>query len=69
MADGLASHTIGDIRDQDALCDALTRSGAEAVFYFAAQPLVRYSYKNPIETYSTNVIGTVCLLETIRSVA
>lgn len=69
VADGLASHAIGDIRDQDALRDALARSGAEVVFHLAAQPLVRYSYENPIETYSTNVMGTVFLLEAVRSVA
>lgn len=69
VADGLASHTIGDIRDQDALREALARSGAEVVFHLAAQPLVRYSYDNPIETYSTNVMGTAYLLEAVRSVA
>jgi len=40
----------------------------EVVFHLAAQPLVRYSYDNPIETYSTNVIGTLNLLEAIRKV-
>jgi len=40
----------------------------EIVFHLAAQPLVRYSYQNPIETYQTNVMGTVHLLEVIREV-
>lgn len=69
IAEGLASHTVGDIRDQDALRKALVRSGAEVVFHLAAQPLVRYSYDNPIETYATNVMGTLFLLEAVRSVA
>lgn len=69
VAAGMASHTIGDIRDQGALRDALARSRAEVVFHLAAQPLVRYSYENPIETYSVNVMGTVFLFEAIRSVA
>ena len=68
VADCLSSHTIGDIRDQDALREALARSGAEVVFHLAAQPLVRYSYDNPIETYSTNVMGTLYLLEAVPSV-
>jgi CDP-glucose 4,6-dehydratase len=62
----LCSHKIGDIRDYQAMKNALEESQAEIVFHMAAQPLVRKSYKDPIETYSTNVMGTVNLLEAVR---
>lgn len=58
---------LGDIRDLHALQQALEQSQAEIVFHMAAQPLVRASYANPIETYSTNVLGTVNLFEASRS--
>lgn len=57
---------IGDIRDYDTVLKAVTEFKPEIVIHMAAQPLVRYSYKNPIETYATNVMGTVQLLEAIR---
>lgn len=63
----LASHTIGDIRDFENLKKSLETSNACIVIHMAAQPLVRRSYADPIETYSTNVMGTVNLLEAIRS--
>lgn len=62
----LASHTIGDIRDADALAQALNRAAPEVVFHLAAQPLVRQSYQDPVATFSTNAMGTVHLLEAIR---
>lgn len=57
---------IGDIRDYDTVHQAVAVFKPEIVIHMAAQPLVRYSYKNPIETYATNVMGTVHLLEAIR---
>jgi CDP-glucose 4,6-dehydratase len=57
---------IGDIRDLDCLRTAMRESRPEIVLHMAAQPLVRYSYANPIETYGTNVLGTVHLLEAVR---
>ena len=57
---------IGDIRDLKQLREALVKHKPEIVFHMAAQALVRYSYANPIETYSTNVIGTANLLEAVR---
>ena len=57
---------LGDIRDYRPLHDAISRAEPEIVFHLAAQPLVRYSYQNPVETYSTNVMGTVHLLEVVR---
>jgi CDP-glucose 4,6-dehydratase len=65
--DGMAGSIINDIRDFAQLRDALTNARPEVVFHLAAQPLVRYSYAEPQETYSTNVMGTVNLLEAVRS--
>ncbi|MDX5362186.1 MAG: GDP-mannose 4,6-dehydratase, partial [Alphaproteobacteria bacterium] len=62
----LASSTMADVRDLDALVAAVHRAQPEVVFHLAAQPLVRYSYKAPVETYAVNVMGTVHLLEAIR---
>ncbi len=57
---------IGDIRDFDKLKSTFSEHKPEIIIHMAAQPLVRYSYANPIETYSTNVMGTVHLLEAAR---
>lgn len=57
---------IGDVRDLENLRRALDCCKPEYVFHLAAQPIVRESYKNPVVTYSTNVMGTVNLLECIR---
>lgn len=60
-------HTeIGDIRDFICLKNAIDSFQPDIIFHLAAQPLVRYSYVQPIETYETNVMGTVNLLEAIR---
>lgn len=66
LASKLATHTVADIRDAAALAQAMQASQAEIVFHLAAQPLVRYSYQQPIETYATNVMGTIHLLEAVR---
>lgn len=58
---------IGDIRDYDRLMKAFDEVKPEIVLHLAAQPLVRESYKNPVATYETNVMGTVHILECIRS--
>lgn len=58
----------GDIRDFDALHAVIAKEKPEIVFHLAAQALVRYSYANPIETYSTNIMGTINLLEALRQV-
>jgi CDP-glucose 4,6-dehydratase len=60
---------IGDIRDLAAVQSAVQLARPEVVIHMAAQPLVRYSYQNPVETYSTNVMGTVHLLEAVRQTA
>lgn len=59
---------VGDIRDYDALYASINAFKPEIVFHMAAQPLVRYSYDNPVETYATNVMGTVHLFEAIRHI-
>jgi CDP-glucose 4,6-dehydratase len=57
---------LGDIRDLEKLQAVFTQHRPEIVIHMAAQPLVRSSYLNPIETYSTNVMGTVHVLEAVR---
>jgi len=60
---------IDDIRDLDRLRTAMQGADPEIVIHMAAQPLVRYSYANPVETYATNVMGTVHILECIRGMS
>jgi CDP-glucose 4,6-dehydratase len=67
VAEGMVS-TIGDIRDYKSLYAAILKAEPEILIHMAAQPLVRQSYANPVETYETNVMGTVHLLEAARSV-
>jgi CDP-glucose 4,6-dehydratase len=57
---------IGDIRDLPHLLEVFTEIKPEIVFHLAAQPLVRESYKNPVYSYETNIMGTVNILECIR---
>lgn len=59
---------IGDIRDREKLGKALETHKPDVVFHLAAQPLVRYSYLNPVETFETNIMGTVNIFEACRSV-
>ncbi len=59
-------HIVGDIRDLDRLKDVFEKYRPEIVIHMAAQPLVRKSYEDPVLTYSTNVMGTVNVLECIR---
>lgn len=68
VAQGMTS-IIGDIRDGEALSAAMSVAPPEIVIHMAAQPLVRYSYANPVETYASNVMGTVHLLEAVRKTA
>jgi CDP-glucose 4,6-dehydratase len=67
VASGLASHTVADVRDAAALTAALRQAAPEIVLHLAAQPLVRHSYAEPVETYAVNVMGTVHLLEAVRA--
>ena len=63
----LIDSKIGDIRDQDALYESMIEFNPNILIHMAAQPLVRYSYDAPIETYEVNVIGTAKVLEVARS--
>ena len=60
---------IGDIRDLSKLMDTFQQIQPEIVIHMAAQPIVRDSYKDPVYTYETNVMGTVNILECIRQTA
>lgn len=60
--------TIGDVRDRAGLASVIANFRPEIVIHMAAQPLVRLSYQEPVETYATNVMGTVHLLDAIRQV-
>lgn len=66
VGQGMTS-VIGDIRDLAKLQAVFAEHSPEIVIHMAAQPLVRYSYQNPVETYATNVMGTVHVLEAVRS--
>ncbi|QDD66441.1 CDP-glucose 4,6-dehydratase [Herbaspirillum seropedicae] len=68
VARGMTS-LLGDIRDLPALQSAMRGAKPEIVIHMAAQPLVRLSYDEPVETYTTNVIGTVHVLEAVRHTA
>ena len=64
----LQIHSIkGDVRNYEELKRAFDFAQPEIVFHLAAQPIVRESYKNPVYTYETNVMGTVNILECIRN--
>lgn len=65
VADGMIS-VFGDIREQSRLTDALTQIEPDIVIHMAAQALVREGYRNPIETYETNILGTANVLEASR---
>ena len=59
-------HIIGDIRDYAKVKKTICESKPEIIFHLAAQPLVLYSYENPLFTYETNITGTVNVLESAR---
>ena len=65
VGDGMTS-VIGDVRDLDHLQAAMAKHDPQVVIHMAAQPLVRRSYHDPVETYSTNIMGTVHVLEAVR---
>ena len=68
LAKRITSHTIGDIRDLNAVTDCVARVKPDFIFHLAAQPLVRLSYEQPVETFETNVMGTVNVLEAVRRI-
>jgi len=69
---GLATrihHRLGDVRNLEDVRDAVRASQPDFIFHLAAQPLVRLSYEQPVETFATNVQGTVHVLEAARLAA
>ena len=67
VATGMACNTIGDIRDLTMVQKTMQATQPDIVIHMAAQPLVRLSYAEPVETYATNVMGTVHVLEAART--
>ena len=65
---GLTS-CLGDVRDTEVLAEAVRRAHPTVAIHMAAQPLVRRSYREPAETYTTNVIGTLNVLDVLRHYA
>jgi CDP-glucose 4,6-dehydratase len=63
----VVTHLEGDVRDGRRLADVVKRHRPEVVVHMAAQALVRRSYRNPVETFETNVLGTVNVLEAARA--
>ena len=64
---GQINSVIGDVRDLAHMKEVFDSCQPEIVIHMAAQPLVRESYKNPVYTYETNVMGTVNVLECVRT--
>lgn len=62
------THIIGDVRDAVNVDKVIRKYKPDMIFHLAAQPLVRYSYKEPMITFETNVMGTVNILEAVRHV-
>ncbi len=60
------THIMGDVQDKQNLSDNIKKHKPEIVIHLAAQSLVRASYENPAETFQTNVLGTVNILDSIR---
>jgi CDP-glucose 4,6-dehydratase len=67
--DEIVTSIIGDVRDLDRLKREIVAAQPEIIFHMAAQPLVRDSYRIPVDTYEINVMGTVHLLESVRCCA
>jgi CDP-glucose 4,6-dehydratase len=69
QATGLSGHIVdirGDVLDCNKVFETIEKFRPEFIFHLAAQPLVRYSYKDPLKTFSVNVMGTANILESIR---
>jgi CDP-glucose 4,6-dehydratase len=64
--DELVDHVKGDVRDPEAVAATVARVRPEVVLHLAAQPFVRRSFREPVETYATNVMGTVHVLDAVR---
>ncbi|MBS2024107.1 MAG: CDP-glucose 4,6-dehydratase [Deltaproteobacteria bacterium] len=64
--EGDVTHRLGDLRDRASVRKVIDEARPDAIFHLAAQPLVRRSYREPVETFATNVMGTVHVLEAVR---
>jgi CDP-glucose 4,6-dehydratase len=67
VGDGMRAESWADVRDYERLAEAVSAARPEVVIHMAAQALVRRSFDDPRETYGTNVMGTVNLLEAVRA--
>ena len=67
LAEKLKTNCLGDVRDIEQVKNFFSKTKPEIVFHLAAQPLVRKSYRSPVDTFLTNVSGTINLLETVRN--
>lgn len=65
--EGKIDHIWGDVRNKDHLQEVITEKKPDFIFHLAAQPLVRDSYNDPHKTYTTNIIGTLNVLESLRA--
>lgn len=63
----IVDHAVGDIRDYDVVARRVAEVRPDVVFHLAAQPIVRMSYEAPLDTLSTNVMGTASVLEAVRA--
>ena len=66
LSSRLESDHRGDITDREALAQIVAQEKPEVILHLAAQPLVRYSYEIPVDTFATNVMGTAHLLDAVR---
>ena len=64
---GVCAHEVGDIRDFKKLENSIGKFQPDVLLHLAAQPILRYSYDSPVETYDVNVMGTVNVLEAVRA--
>lgn len=64
----ITSHNIADIRKKKVISEIIRESRPDIVFHLAAQPLVRESYENPLETWETNLIGSLNVLEALKPI-
>lgn len=64
----LHQNTFGDLRDLSHLSDAIDRFQPDLIMHLAAQSVVRHGYDNPLETFTTNIIGTANVLEAVRTI-
>ena len=67
--DGHTNSMLGDINDYSQFHEFAQAADPDAIFHLAAQPLVRYSYQNPLETFLTNIIGSANVLNSARSLS